>query len=241
MSGQTASRYLLVAVFALALPAWGARPPHKPAAPSRGAPEPQNPGDYFIAVSYAMDGEEYDIAEKIAREGAAKYPAAVGFHVLIGDVLMAKRKVAEAFYEYEWELLRVGPDKPTGADAQDLIAQIMQSARGTDTDDLRVVIDAVKTQQTDPKKSVETLRRRMERANPPFVLRLLYAEALDAAGEPGEAAAIYRDLLKADPYFVPAYVELAAIVRKGGKAKDADALIDKAKQIDPDHWRLRSP
>lgn len=200
-------------------------------------PQPQSVGDYFNAIDYAMDAEEYYVAEKIAREGQGRFPQAVGFHLLIGDALAARDKKADAFYEYQWEVMRTGADRPSGAEAQLKAAKLMLG-RGTDVDELRVTVQAIKDMSTKPEDAADTLERLASR-RPAFILDVLAAEADAKAGRTRDAVDTYRSLIKRDPYFVPAYVELAELYRKAGKAKDATTLLQQAQEIDADHWRLK--
>jgi len=205
---------------------------------SRGVPHPESVGDYFDAVDYAMDADEYAAAERIAREGSGHFPQAVGFHLLIGDALAARGKMWDAFFEYQWEALRVGPERPSGAEAQAKAGQILENGRGTDVDELRVIVQAVEQTDADPAASAATLARFAER-RPCFVIDVLLAEAEAKAGRNADAINDYRELIRRDEFFVPAYVELGELLEKAGKAQEGKALVAKARGIDPDHWRLK--
>lgn len=214
-------------------------PKHAPVEKARPVPQPRSVGDYFDAIDYAMDAENYLAAERMAREGMARYPQAVGWHLLIGDALAAREKLADAFYEYQWETMRAGPERPSGAEAQAKAGEILQG-RGTDVDELRVVAQAVQDEDADPAKSAAIFASHAERRPDAYVLRVLQAEALVKANRPGDAIGVYRDLIARDGYFVPAYVELAEALEKAGKGAEGRALIAKAREIDGDHWRLKS-
>ena len=200
--------------------------------------QPQTAGDYLNAAGLAMDADEYSAAESIAREGQARFPHAVGFHLIIGDALFSRGKKADAFYEYQWETMRTGPDRTSGQEAQQKAAEILDG-RGTDVDELRMVVSALQGMEADPAKSAKTLTPIATRRDA-FVLKVLLAESLVAASQTKEAIAVYRELIRRDPFFVPAYVELGELLEKSGKADEGKSLLAKAKEIDPDHWRLKS-
>ena len=210
-----------------------------PRAPAKNRVIPETAGDYMQLADFALDAENFDAAEHIAREGQAKFPHAVGFHLLLGDILAAHQKKAAAFYEYQWELMRVGPERPSGLEAQEKAGALLEEGRGTDTDELHMIVDAVTKMEGEPAASAATLKRYVDRRDA-FVLEVLLAEALVKAEKRNDAVPIYRELIKRDPYFVPAYVDLAEILQKSGKADESKALISKAKDIDADHWRLKT-
>ncbi len=201
---------------------------------------PQTAGDYFQAADFAMEAENYDAAESIAREGQEHFPHAIGFHLLLGDILHGRHKNADAFYEYQWEVMRTGPDRPIGREAQMKASNLFVEGRGTDADEVRTVIAAVKQMSTEPAKSADLLERYASRRDA-FVLRVLCAEAFAKSKQNAEAAAAFRELIKRDPFFVPAYVELGELLQKTGKEQEGKALVAKAREIDPDHWRLKPP
>jgi tetratricopeptide (TPR) repeat protein len=204
-----------------------------------GSALPQSAGDYMQLHDFAMEAESFDVAEKIAREGQTKFPYAAGFHELIGDSLAAQHKDAEAFYEYQWETMRTGPDRGQGASARDKAGRIA-TGRSMDITEILRVAEAVKGMQTDPAASLATIRKVEDSRGDRFILDLLAAEALAAGGRTADAIAQYRALIKKDVYFVPAYVELAEQLVKAGKSDEADKMREKATSIDPDNWRLKS-
>src|SRR4051812_32054361 len=173
-------------------------------------------------ADFAMDAENFDAAEKIAREGQAKFPWAVGFHLLLGDILVAREKKADAFYEYQWEVMRAGPERPSGKEAQEKAGDLLGEGRGTDVDELRMIVDAVQKMQDEPAASAATLKRYSDRRDA-FVLEVLLAEALVKAEKSGEAVPVYRELIKRDPWFVPAYVDLGLLLEKAGKESEGKA------------------
>ncbi len=202
---------------------------------------PQTAGDYFQAADYAMEAENFDAAERIAREGQAAFPHAIGFHLLLGDILVERHKTADAFYEYQWEVMRTGADRPIGREAQMKAGNLVIEGRGTDADELRMIIAAVQQMATEPSKSADTLERYASRRANVFVLRVLFAEALAKSKQDAEATAAFRELIKRDPFFVPAYVDLGELLLRTGKEPEGKALVAKAREIDPDHWRLKPP
>jgi tetratricopeptide (TPR) repeat protein len=203
---------------------------------------PRNPGmtyeGYTEAWSIAMKAGKFDAAEQIATEGQAKYPSAFVFHFLIGEALSQRKREAAAFYEYEWEVLRTGADRPAGKAAAERAAD-MAAARGTEGDEVRTVVEALDQMRTNPDAAVETSQKLADHRDD-FIVHLFLAEALVKASRPGEAIPLYRELIHRDPNFVAAYVELALLLKKSAKGGEADSLLAKARSIDPDNWRLKA-
>lgn len=193
---------------------------------------------YAQAWDIAMHASKFEAAEKMAREGSAKFPDKFALHYMIGASLTAQHEDAAAFYEYQWELLRVGPDRPSGKASSDAVKTAL-TARGAEGDEIRQVVAALEGMEHQPARSVAALQDLLAHRDA-FVLHLFLAEALVKANRPGEAIPIYRSLLKQDSYFVPGYVELSLLLRKSKKsASEGDALLAKAQSIDPGHWRLK--
>lgn len=182
---------------------------------------------------------EIDAAEKLAKAALQAHPHAYGFHLLLGDVQARRKRYAEAFYEWQWEFLRTGPGTTTGDLAARRIGNLLDTRRGTDVDEVRLVLDAVMLTPKDPKSALLKLEKiRIERGDR-FALREFMAEALQQQGANDQAATLYRELLREDPFFVPGYVQLATLLRSKGNEKEALELMAKARSIDPENWRLQ--
>lgn len=212
-----------------------ATPPEKPLHLDglAGAPE------YLAAATSLTLQLELDSAQRVVDLGLKKFPAAQGFHLKQGDIHRARGKVAEAFYEYQWELLRAGTTD-TGTAAAKAIGGFMTSdKRGLDVDEIHTVLLAMVKLQNDGKAALADLKRVEDRRGVRFVLSVLIAEAHVQARDLEPAARIYRNLIARDGYFIPAYVELAGVLRLQGQAKEADAFTARARELDPNHPSLQ--
>lgn len=212
-----------------------APPPEKPVHLEglKGVPE-------FLAAATSLTlQKELDSAQRVVDLGQEKFPSAQGFHLKQGDIHRARGKTAEAFYEYQWELLRAG-NTDTGIAAAKAIAGFMSSdKRGLDVDEIHSVLMAMVKLQNDGKTALADLKRVEDSRGVRFVLSVLIAEAHVQARDLEPAARIYRNLIARDAYFVPAYVELAGVLRLQGQTKEADAFTARAREIDPQHPSLR--
>lgn len=193
----------------------------------------------FLTLSAAeLKLGELSAAEKTARDGMRKHPESQGFHLALADVLVARNKPADAFYELEWEVMRAGAASPSGKTAAEKMGDLLKNARGPGADEMRRVAEATIATSGDAEKGLSLIRAVYAERGDIFVLRLLVAEAESEAGHRAKAIPIFRALIKEDPRFVPGYVDLAKALRADGKPAEADALLAKAKKIDPDSWAL---
>jgi len=192
----------------------------------------------YLLLANALMRRDPETVEKILHDGLQKFPSASGFHLLLGELHAARREDAEAFYEFQWELLRTGGERPTGAEAAKRSADLLRSSKVP-----RELVDltrAVAGMKKDPKAARQLLERMIRERGDRFVLRLYFCEAVQRTGDVPGAIEIYRNLLQRDPYFVPAYVQLGELLDQSGKFEEAKALRAKAQSIDPEHWRLVS-
>lgn len=193
---------------------------------------------YQKAVIELVANQDADAAEKLARQGIAKFPGVNGYHLVLGDVHNSRKEYADAYYEWQWEFFRSGPKQVTGEKAAERIKKLLSTVRGTSSDEVRLVFDILEKTSAEPKPSFDRLVRIEKERGSRFVLTLFKAEALTGAGDKANAQALYRDLLQKDPYFVPAYVQLASLLKKSGNDEEAGKMMAKARSIDPNHWQL---
>jgi len=184
-----------------------------------------------------LAARDFSGAEKLAIEGLKKYPASQGFHLALGDIYAARGEAAEALYEYLWELLRAGEERPTGSSAAQGCAELMQ--KRTPDPEVTRVRSAMQTMRNDPREARREFAGLVKSRGDRFVLLLYLAESTQMAGDVDEAITIYRMLIQRDPHFVPAYVQLGELLDKSGKPDKAKELMDKARLIDPEHWRVQ--
>jgi tetratricopeptide (TPR) repeat protein len=208
-------------------------------APLKKAPMSDDPLELYTQGAVLVATGKLDAGEKLAKTALQNHPQAYGFHLLLGDVHLGRRHFAEAFYEWQWEFLRFGPGTTTGDLAARRIGDLLSTQRGTQVDEVRLVLDSVMLTPKDPKSAVAKLEKiRNERGNR-FALRHFIAEALHQGGSHEQAAAMYRELIRDDAYFVAGYVQLAVLLKNKGNQNEALELMAKARSIDPENWRLR--
>ena len=230
---------LLVAGRGVVVPAADAAPAKKPKAPTfKKAEMSDDPTELYLEGATLAATGKLDACEALARKALEDHPASHGFHLLLGDVHSKRGKHADAYYEWQWEFLRAGPVSNTGELASTRIASLLGAKRGIEVDEVRLVLDAVMLTQKDPKAAYAKLQKIERDRGRRFALRSFMAEALHKQGEAEKAIALYRELLSEDEYFVPGYVQLAALLKKQGKEEEAREKLAKARLIDPDNWRL---
>ena len=191
--------------------------------------------EYLTAATALTLQNELDHAQRAVDKGRAKFPGAHGFHLKQGDIHKARGKLAEAYYEWQWEQWRAGAFE-TGLAAGNKIAELAKSdARGPEMDEIGTVLSAMARMPADGAGALADLRRVQKDRGDRFALAVLIAgaqvQAKDVAGAEGD----YRALLARDPHFVPAMVELAGVLRLLGKHDEAAKLDAKAKTVDPNH------
>lgn len=174
-------------------------------------------------------------AEAVLRDAQKRFPAAHGLHLGRGALEQARGNVRAALWEYQWELLRAGADRPSGEEAARR-STVLVEAGSKDTVEVRAVLEAMSNAGTDPDAALVVVKS--ARANgDTFVLRVFETELRAAARDP-EAESLFRQLVKMDPGFVPAHVGLANTLGRAGNTKAAQAALDAARNIDPNHWSL---
>jgi len=82
--------------------------------------------DSYLLFANALIPRDCDTAERVLREGMQQFPFAPGFHLLLGRVHQRRGHDADAFYEYQGEVLKTGAERPEGADAAKCCAELMK-------------------------------------------------------------------------------------------------------------------
>lgn len=227
-------------LFALAIGILGASAPVvKPDKPATTRDlETAGPAEYIAAATSLTLQQDLDDAQRVIDKGRARFPKAHGFHLKQGDLHDTRGKAAEAFWEWQWELMRAGAIETGPAASRHIAAYVHSDRRGLDFDEIRVALVAMAKLQSDPKGALSDFKKIEETRGQRFALSFLIAEAHVGCRNFDTAAGIFRSLITKDPYFVPAYVELAGVMRLQGKDRDAESLDAKAKGIDPSHPSL---
>jgi tetratricopeptide (TPR) repeat protein len=234
------NRLVLATLLALALPSssFGASPAKaKPAAPKPSAssvPE-LTPEVALLLARQRILAKDLDGADEVLRDAQKRFPAAHGFHLLRGSVEEARGNARAALWEYQWEMLRAGADRPSGEEAARRSSALV---RAGSSDALRVkkVLEAMQAAGTSPDAALSAVAAERKSADS-FVLRVFETELRASDDAPGSVER-FEALLAIDPHFVPAHVGLARALGRSGKMKEAEEALAKAVALDPGHWAI---
>ena len=220
--------------------------PGKPVSPSGKPPEKRSLEkagvDEFLTAATALTLDRaLDDAQRVIDLGRVRFPAAQGFHLKQGELLAVRGRVADAFYEYEWEVMRAGRNDTGSAAAKAVGRLLKEGGRGPEVAEIQQVLLAQANLMVRSRDALDSLQKVAAIRGNPFVLRMLIAEAQVVAGELDAAENGFRALIAEDKFFVPAYVELAGVLRLKGKPEDAAALDERARAIYPEHPSFTSP
>jgi len=196
------------------------------------------PAEFIAAATSLTLQQDFEDAQKVIDKGRARFPKAHGFHLKQGDLFDARGKIADAFWEWQWELMRAGAVETGPAASRNIVKYVQSDRRGLEFDEIHVALLSMAKLHSDPKGALFELKKIEEVRGQRFALSFLIAEAHVQNRNLDTAAGIFRNLIARDPYFVPAYVELAGVLRLQGKPKDAESLDAKARGIDPSHPSL---
>ena len=190
------------------------------------------PAAFFQLAHQRLSVKDVDAAEYVLREGMRAHPSEPGFHASLGQVFEARGQKAEAFYEYQWELLRTGAQDPIGEASARRAGALASDA------EVRAVLVALRDMQSDPSESRSTLARIRAERGSRLVLDLFLAEASRLAGDAKASERAYRAVIAKDASFIPAYVELSSLLASTGKKSEAAELVSTARYLSPNHWSL---
>ena len=206
-----------------------AGPAKKPAQP--------DPKAALTLAQQRLAAKDFRGAEKILRDVSAKSPKTPGVHLLMGELAERQADDRAAFWEYQWEMLRAGGDSPTGEEAAKRSAAIAQGET-PQAESVMKVMQAMSESATKPGHALVAVRAARKEGDA-FVLRVFEAELVETTGDTASAEKLYRELVEADPAFVPARLGLARALESRGDAEGARKQLEEARKIDPNHWSLR--
>lgn len=217
-----------------------AQPAPKPGKPaSARSLDDGGPAEYIAVATSLTLQMDLDDAQRVVDKGRSRFPKAHGFHLKQGNIHLARGKAAEAFYEYQYELMRAGFHESGPAAGRAIAAMIKSNARGPEYDEIQRCILAMAKLRVDGKAAHADFKSIEDARGVRYVLSVFIAEAHVQMRNYDVAARVYRSLIARDPYFVPAYVELAGVLRLQGKKKEAADLDAKARAIDASHPSLQ--
>lgn len=208
----------------------------EPATPAPSGIPDGSPVMFLTFADLAAKEKDWTKAERILRDGMIKHPASDGFHLSLGYVFEQKGQLADAFYEYQWEMLRAGVKK-LGDEAARRSGTLL-AMESPDVAEPRAVMEALDLGRTKPAAARQKLLAISKKRGSPFALRVYGAELAHLAGDTTTAEKEFRELIKRDPAFVPAYLSLSRLLANSDRKSEADALLAKARSINPDHWSL---
>lgn len=191
---------------------------------------------FLVLAIQRLAAGDPDGAERVVRQGLEECPEAHGFHLKLGEIEAARGAEIEAYYEYQWELLRAGDQRPTGNEAAVRSARLLDKAGAPEIQQVTKALQYLAAQE--PHEALRALEAVYTHRGDRFALRMFRASARHAAGRLEAAEADYRALLERDEFFVPAYIELAKVLRATARPEEAAALERRARDIDPMHWSL---
>jgi len=178
-------------------------------------------------------------SELMARNGVLNFPNQRGFHLVLGVLHERKGEIAEAYWEYSYEMLLEGPGSETGEIAAEYTAKLLDGKAGADRAEVMDTISALqKFANNDGKAAADTLTRVMAKRGERVPLLVYLAGAKDVAGDHPGAQATYRRALQLAPSLAPVWIELSQSLQRSGDQAGAKAALDQARKVDPKSWRF---
>jgi predicted Zn-dependent protease len=207
------------------------------AAAAEAAPKPLGSAvDYLTVADIAVQLKDWKKAEQIIRDGMAAHPDSDGFHLSLGYVLENQGHIAEAFYEYQYEILRSSRVRMAEEAARKSAALLAR--KSADADEPRRVMAALQLAENDPAAARKAIAAVSRTRGDRFALRVFEVECAQRAGDLDGAEKGFRALLARDPGFIPGYVALADLLASSGHAAEAEAILATAQQRGAGHWAL---
>lgn len=173
--------------------------------------------DYLTVADIAVLRGEWMTAERILRDGMDAHPESDGFHLSLGYVLESQGRIADAFYEYQYEVVRSTHDRL----AKEAARKSSLLLERTEADEPRRVMAAIELARTNPAAARKALAAIPSKGTRPFALRLYETECTRLAGDLAAAERGYRALIASDPLFAPAHAALADLLEETGHADEA--------------------
>ena len=189
----------------------------------------------LLLVQQRISASDLEGATKVLDRAQKAWPAARGMHIARGAIAEKRGDVRTAFYEYQWELLRSGGNRPEGEAAARRSAALLHGD-SPDASDAMAVMRAMMASREAPADALEVVQAERKKGDA-FVLRVFEAELRESLGDES-AAKLFQELVKTDPHFVPAHLGIARSLERAGKTEQAALAKKRAVEIDPEHWTL---
>lgn len=196
-----------------------------------------NPEAALLLVQQRISANDLDGATQVLDRAQRAWPAARGMHIARGAIAEKRGDLRTAFYEYQWELLRSGGNRPEGDAAARRSAALLhvESPEAVEAMGVMRAMAASGNAPADALEAVQAARKKGDQ----FVLRIFEAELRERLGGDATSLKLFQEAVKADPHFVPAHLGLSRALARAGKAAESDAAAKRAREIDPGHWSLQ--
>ena len=208
-------------------------------------PKLAQPVDYLVRASCYQRDHAFDQAQKVIEDALSRYPTASGLHYSLGQILQGKRQAAQAFYQFQFEIMLSGPQSTYTDDAKDqieIMTALLTKEKNPD-DYLKVAYGAAALMNMQPggyEKAIENIKKGL-RANGDNCLPLqaLLGHAYMGLGKYEDAAKAFEAALFIDSFFVPGYVDLGDAYETLDKRDKALEQYGKAMTLDKSNWRVK--
>ncbi|HUS57761.1 MAG TPA: tetratricopeptide repeat protein [Planctomycetota bacterium] len=208
-------------------------------------PQLAQPVDYLVRASCYLQQKAHDLAKKTIEEGLGRYPTASGLHCALGRVHQAAGRPAEAFYEFQCEIMLSGPKSSYSDEASaqiEIITALLSKEKDPDNY-LKIGYGVVALRNMKPgsyENAVEEIKKGLRTVGDNCLpLQMLLGMAYVDLGQYADAIKAFEAALMIDLYFVPAYVDLADVYLKLGQKERAITLYAKAMTYDRNNWRVK--
>lgn len=173
---------------------------------------PADPDTLCLAAKAYLALRRFEHCERYALEAVRRFPSAAVAHDVLGDLMLATGRAAQATAAYR-NALRLDPARPA------TLAKIDRAERM-----------AEEAGRAAPGE-------RAPRTWMPFKDEIREAEALERAGDVNKAEDIYRSILRRDPDHVEAARLLAGIASLHKQFRDAEVFLLRATSLAPGYAR----
>lgn len=204
--------------------------------------DPQGAGrDDFLVAAWAKNHTGKPVeASALLRRAIAALPNASGLHLSLGYSLATDGRPVDALLEYWYEFENDSADDPYAKEArlqfQDALGRTQAYPKYATT--LLAIKSAVEDSADDPSAVLEDLQKVEAAGYHHVTLDLLRGETLYVKHDANGAEEIFRKILAADPAFLPAYLDLAAILRSSDRETESRRLVAEVARRNPSHWQL---
>jgi tetratricopeptide (TPR) repeat protein len=217
----------------------------------------------YYAEAQAASG---DVAGGIAaiQEALRRQPLEPGLHAKLGDLLRREGRLADAYYEFVYEVVLHGLESRFARSSVSMQNEIVRQVRAAhphqhasedepvahaatspldaDAHEILVVSSGLQSLESGAKhRALRQFRHALAgtRSASPMP-HILFADALLRDGQAKQAEDVLQTLLRTQTDCVPALYLLAEAQQGQGRASDASRTRERVQALYPEYWRLRS-